>query len=194
MRLLLTAVALLSLVSPAYAQLAVPNDAGLTYGHVHLNVTDVELHKQLWVDHFGGVVTQKGPLVAVRLPNFLVPLSSREPTGPSLGSVMDHFGFKVRNMAKFLAKWRAAGRTVDSEFTGTEGLPNAHVDHAGRCAGRAARRPGPLGRGVRLPYPLLHARVRGTARLVCRCVRARDPASRRHRDDHERSGHEHELR
>ena len=68
MRLLLTAVAVLSLVSPAYAQLAVPNEAGLTYGHVHLNVTDVELHKRLWVDHFGGVVTQKGPLVAVRLP------------------------------------------------------------------------------------------------------------------------------
>ncbi len=127
MKLLLTAALTLLLVSPAYAQLAVPNDAGLTYGHVHLNVTDVELHKQLWVDHFGGVVTQKGPLVAVRLPNFLVALSSREPTGPSQGTVMDHFGFKVRNMAKFLAKWRAAGRTVDSEFTGTEGLPNAYV-------------------------------------------------------------------
>ena len=127
MRLLLTAVALVSLVSPAYAQLAVPNDAGLTYGHVHLNVSDIELHKQLWVDHFGGVVTQKGPLVAVRLPNFLVALSEREPTGPSQGSVMDHFGFKVRNMAKFLAKWRAAGHAVDSEFTGAEGLPNAYV-------------------------------------------------------------------
>ena len=127
MRLLLTVVALLSLVSPAYAQLAVPNEAGLTYGHVHLNVSDIELHKQLWVDHFGGVVTQKGSLVAVRLPNFLVALSEREPTGPSQGSVMDHFGFKVRNMAKFLAKWRGAGREVDSEFTGAEGLPNAYV-------------------------------------------------------------------
>ncbi len=127
MRLLLTAGALLSLVSPAYAQLAVPNDAGLTYGHVHLNVSDVELHKQLWVEHFGGVVTQKGPLVAVRLPGFLVALSAREPTGGSQGSVMDHFGFKVRNMAKFLAKWRAAGYSVDSEFTGAEGQPNAYV-------------------------------------------------------------------
>ena len=127
MRLLLTAAVTLLLVSPASAQLAVPNDAGLTYGHVHLNVSDIELHKQLWVDHFGGVVTQKGPLVAVRLPNFLVALSAREPTGGSEGSVMDHFGFKVRNMAKFLAKWRAAGRTVDSEFTGAEGLPNAYV-------------------------------------------------------------------
>ena len=127
MKLLLTAVAVLSLVSPAYAQLAVPNEAGLTYGHVHLNVSDIELHKQLWVEHFGGVVTQKGSLVAVRLPGFLVALSAREPTGGSQGSVMDHFGFKVRNMAKFLAKWRAAGYAVDSEFTGAEGLPNAYV-------------------------------------------------------------------
>lgn len=127
MRLLLIAVVVLSLVSPAYAQLAVPNDAGLTYGHVHLNVSDMELHKQLWVEHFGGVVVQRGPLTAVRLPNFLVALSAREPTGGSRGSVMDHFGFKVRNLAKFLAKWRAAGYAVDSEFTGAEGLPNAYV-------------------------------------------------------------------
>ena len=127
MRLLLTAVSVLSLVSPAYAQLAVPNDAGLTYGHVHLNVTDMELHKRLWVEHFGGVVIQKGPLTAVRLPNFLLVFSDREPTGGSQGSVMDHFGFKVRNLAKFLAKWRTAGYAVDSEFTGAEGLPNAYV-------------------------------------------------------------------
>ncbi len=127
MKLLLTAVALLSLVSPAAAQLAVPNEAGLTYGHVHLNVTDVELHKQLWTEHFGGVVTQKGSLIAVRLSGLLVALSSREPTGGSLGSGMDHFGFKVRSMEKFLAKWRAAGRSVDSEFTGSEGQANAYV-------------------------------------------------------------------
>ena len=127
MRLLLTAVAILSLVSPAYAQLAIPNEDGLTYGHVHLNVSDVELHKRLWVEHFGGVLTQKGALVAIRLPGLLVALSGREPTGPSLGSVMDHFGFKVRNMERFLAKWRAAGYSVDSEFTGSEGQANAFV-------------------------------------------------------------------
>ena len=128
MRVLLCAAAVLSLVSPVYGQLATPTvDTGLTYGHVHLNVSDMELHKQLWVEHFDGVVVEKGPLTAVRLPNFLVALSDREPTGGSQGSVMDHFGFKVRNLARFLAKWRAAGRTVDSEFTGAEGLPNAYV-------------------------------------------------------------------
>ena len=114
-------------VSPATAQLALPNDAGLTYGHVHLNVSDMELHKQLWVEHFGGVVTQQGPLTAVRLPNLLVALSDRQPSSGSQGSVLDHFGFKVRNLAKFLAKWRAAGYEVDSEFIGAEGQPNAYV-------------------------------------------------------------------
>ena len=127
MRMLFTAVALLLFVAPVHAQLAVPNEAGLTYGHVHLNVSDVELHKQLWVDHFGGVLTQKGSLIAVRLPGFLVALSGREPTGGSVGSVMDHFGFKVRSMEKFLAEWRAAGRSVDREFVGSEGQANAYV-------------------------------------------------------------------
>ena len=127
MRFLLTATVVCMLASPVYAQLATPNDAGLTYGHVHLNVSDIELHKQLWVEHFGGVVVQKGPLTAVRLPGFLVALSAREPTGGSRGTVMDHFGFKVRNLAKFLQRWRAAGLPVTSEFTGAEGQPNAYV-------------------------------------------------------------------
>jgi len=127
MRGLLSVVAVLVSVSSVSAQLAVPNDAGLTYGHVHLNVTDMELNKQLWVDHFGGVVVEKGPLTAIRLPNFLVALTERAPTGPSKGTVMDHFGFKVRDMETFLAKWRAAGYAVDSEFTGAEGQHNAYV-------------------------------------------------------------------
>lgn len=124
----LALLAMLSLaLSNANAQLAVPNEAGLTYGHVHLNVSDIELHKKLWVEHFDGVVVQKGPLTAIRTPNMAIVLTAREPTGGSRESVMDHFGFKVRNMAKFLAKWRAAGFEVEREFIGAEGQPNAYV-------------------------------------------------------------------
>lgn len=111
----------------AHAQLAVPNEAGLTYGHVHLNVTDMELHKSLWVKHFGGTVVQKGTLTAIRMPNMAILLSGREPTGGSQGTVMDHFGFKVRNLASFLEKWRADGLWVGREFIGAEGQPNAYV-------------------------------------------------------------------
>ena len=127
MKPFLITIILLPFFSAAHSQLAVPNEAGLAFGHVHLNVTDLELHKKLWVDHFNGVVTQKGDLTAVRFPGFLVALREREPTGGSVGTVMNHFGFKVRNLAKFLANWRAAGYLVDREFIGSEGQPNAYV-------------------------------------------------------------------
>lgn len=127
MRALSSFLMLLLLAGTAQAQLAVPNEAGLTYGHVHLNVTDMELHKKLWVEHFGGTVVVKGTLTAVRMPNMMVVLTDRDPTGGSQGTVMDHFGFKVRNLAAFLAKWRAAGLPVGREFIGAEGQPNAYV-------------------------------------------------------------------
>ena len=61
---LLSALLLLALATTAQAQLATPNPAGLTYGHVHLNVVDMDRHKEIWVEHFNGVVVQKGPLTA----------------------------------------------------------------------------------------------------------------------------------
>jgi catechol 2,3-dioxygenase-like lactoylglutathione lyase family enzyme len=117
----------LALAAPVHAQLAPPNAAGITYGHVHLNVADIELHKQLWVEQFGGSVVQKGPLTAIKLPNMLIALSQRKSTGPSEGTAMDHFGFKVRDIQEILKAWRAAGYQVQSEFTGSEGFPNAYL-------------------------------------------------------------------
>jgi len=35
-------------VLPAHAQLAPPNDAGVTMGHIHLAVKDVEAQKRFW--------------------------------------------------------------------------------------------------------------------------------------------------
>jgi catechol 2,3-dioxygenase-like lactoylglutathione lyase family enzyme len=116
-----------ALVSPSYAQLAPMNEAGMTYGHVHINVSDLELHKRLWVEHFGGEVVQRGPITAVKVPNMLIVLTERAPTAGSNGSVVDHFGFKVRDIAMILARWRAAGYEVQSEFTGAEGFPNAYL-------------------------------------------------------------------
>jgi len=126
-KVLLAAAAALLMARPAPAQLAVPNEAGITFGHVHLNVSDVEVHKRLWVEHFGGELIERGPIVGVKLPNFILLFTEREPTGGTQGSVMDHFGFKVRSTAKFLEKWRAAGLEVGPEFTGAEGMPNAYV-------------------------------------------------------------------
>lgn len=125
---ILSSLLFLALISSfANAQLATPNPAGLTYGHVHINVSDMEVHKQIWVEHFNGVVVQKGSLTAIRLPNMLVALTEREPTMGSRETVMDHFGFKVRNMDAFLEKWDAAGLETGRVFIGAEGQTNAYV-------------------------------------------------------------------
>jgi catechol 2,3-dioxygenase-like lactoylglutathione lyase family enzyme len=127
MKFALAALAACLLAAPASAQLAPPNAAGITYGHVHLNVKDVEVHKKFWVDHFGGVVVTRGPLTGIKFPGMLILLTQREPTGGSSGTVMDHFGFKVQSVAEILTRWRAAGLSVQQEFTGAEGFPNAYI-------------------------------------------------------------------
>jgi catechol 2,3-dioxygenase-like lactoylglutathione lyase family enzyme len=122
-------IATLSLLSPqsAYAQLAPPNAAGVSMGHVHLNVADVEVQKKLWIDHFGAVPLQKEGLSGVKLPGMLILFRQQEPTGGSVGTVLDHFGLKIPNLAEALQRWRAAGYQVEREFTGTEGFPNAYL-------------------------------------------------------------------
>lgn len=127
MKLLLSAAVVLALVIPTHAQLAPHNAAGLTYGHVHLNVRDIEVHKKLWAEQFGGVVVTKGPLTAIRLPNMVIALTQAAPTANSDTTVMDHFGFKVKDIAEILKNWRAAGYQVTQEFTGAEGFPNAYL-------------------------------------------------------------------
>ena len=56
-----------------------------------------------------------------------IALTKAEPTGGSQGTVMDHFGFKVQSTSEIVARFRADGLTVQSEFTGSEGMPNAYL-------------------------------------------------------------------
>lgn len=114
-------------VVQANAQLATPNSDGLTYGHIHLNVADIDAQAAIWTEHFGGELVTRGPLTAVRLPNVVVIFTEREPTMGSRETVMDHFGVKVRSIDNFLAKWRAAGLEVGPIFTGAEGQTNAYI-------------------------------------------------------------------
>lgn len=124
---LITTCLLLALAAPGRAQLSPMNAAGVTYGHVHLNTSNMEPLKKLFVETFGGEFVQKGPLATVKWTNMLVAFAQTAPAGPSQGTVMDHFGFKVRNMREILSAVRAAGYQVQSEFAGAEGFPNAYV-------------------------------------------------------------------
>jgi hypothetical protein len=64
----LAALALVAAV-PASAQLAPPNAAGVTYGHVHLTVAEMDVHTALWQEHFGAQIVTKGPLTVAKIPN-----------------------------------------------------------------------------------------------------------------------------
>ena len=110
-----------------YSQLATPNDNGITFGHVHLNISDIEQQKQIWVEHFNGSIIEREAHTVVKLPNMMVALTERAPTAGSTETTMHHFGFNVRHMDKFLDKWRAAGLEVGSMFLGAEGQLNAYV-------------------------------------------------------------------
>ena len=127
MRSLVIAALACVLAQPAFAQLAPPNAAGITYGHVHLNTADPEVMEKLWVEQFGAVLSTKGTLTVAKLPGMMVAFRKAEPTGTNEGTAMDHFGLKVRDMAAVLAKWRAAGYQVQREFKGSEGFPNAFL-------------------------------------------------------------------
>ena len=116
----------LSIAARASAQLAPPNEAGVTMGHVHMNVADVEVHKKLWIDHFGATPLGGG-VEGVKLPGMLIVFRKQAPTGGTEGTVLDHFGLKVRSVSETLARWRAAGYQVQREFTGAEGFPNAYL-------------------------------------------------------------------
>jgi catechol 2,3-dioxygenase-like lactoylglutathione lyase family enzyme len=127
MRPVLIAALALSVASPAAAQLAAPNDAGVTMGHVHLNVKDAELHKKIWIDHFAATPVTREGFTGVKIPGMVILFRQQAATGSSEGTVMDHFGLKVRSLQDVLQKWRAAGYQVQREFKGAEGFPNAYV-------------------------------------------------------------------
>src|SRR5882762_730802 len=110
---------------PACAQLAPPNDAGVTMGHIHLFVKDVEAQKHFWTAEVGGTVVQNGPLTLIQFPGVYIMLRQADPSGPPAGSIVDHFGFAWKDMPAMLAKWKAD--KVEIEQTGN---PNQGYIHA----------------------------------------------------------------
>src|SRR6266404_1534924 len=82
-----------------FAQAYAPNEAGVTMGHWHLNSQQVEANKKLFVA-LGGTAIKPGDFEIVRFP------------GVAEGTVINHVGFIVPNVAEAVAKWKAAGVAV----------------------------------------------------------------------------------
>src|SRR6476660_413939 len=93
---------------PACAQLAPPNALGATIGHIHINASDVEAQQRFWAA-VGGKLMNREKITMVQFPGIYILLRKQEYSGGSVGSVINHFGFYVRDFDQSVAKWKTAG-------------------------------------------------------------------------------------
>jgi len=94
------------------AHLMAPNGAGVTMGHIELTVKDVGAQTRFWVEMMGGTVVMNEKLREIEFPGVYIILRQGDPTGPSAGSVVDHFGFVVKDLPAARVKWKAAGLSL----------------------------------------------------------------------------------
>jgi catechol 2,3-dioxygenase-like lactoylglutathione lyase family enzyme/uncharacterized glyoxalase superfamily protein PhnB len=112
MKRLTLVIACLALLSarPVAAQLVAPNEMGVAMGQVQLVVQDLDATKQFWTS-LGGSPGKlaNSSLEYAKFPGVLIFWRKGEPTGGSVGSVLNHLGFKVKDMSQSMARWKAAG-------------------------------------------------------------------------------------
>ena len=93
----------------ASAQLGEPaNDLGVRLGHVHLTVKNVEAQRRFWTDMMGGTLVKNGALTMIQFPGVFILLQEGASTAPPAGSIVDHFGFVLKDINAARAKWKAA--------------------------------------------------------------------------------------
>jgi catechol 2,3-dioxygenase-like lactoylglutathione lyase family enzyme len=94
------------------AQLLPPNDAGVTLGHIHLTVKDVDAQTRFLVDMLLGTVVMNGKLTEIQFPGVYILLRQGDSSGPNETAVVDHFGFIIKDLPQLIEKWKAAGLKV----------------------------------------------------------------------------------
>lgn len=109
-----TIVSLIAAIAPLAAQLPPANKAGVSMGHVHLYVHDLKAQQKFWTALGGVEVSGR-----IQFPGVYVVLRQQDPTGGTVGSVIDHIGFKIRDLDALLPKLEAANAKIDPGTTPT---------------------------------------------------------------------------
>ena len=108
-----------------FAQLAGPNQSGVSIGQAHLLVRNPEQHKKLWIDILGAKVTRSGSLELLKLPGLYIVLEKGEPAGGSGGTSVNHLGFLIKDYAEVKAKITAANIEVAADGYKADGCAAA---------------------------------------------------------------------
>jgi catechol 2,3-dioxygenase-like lactoylglutathione lyase family enzyme len=88
------------------------NEAGVTMGHWHIASRDVQANKKIFIAMGGTPLT--GGNEAVQFPGVRVNLvlGNAPGSGETVGSVVNHVGFIVKNVQEQAAQWKAKGVPV----------------------------------------------------------------------------------
>lgn len=122
-RLLWVAVVLTLLVpASAGAQLASPNKGGVSMGHLHYVVRDVDANKRFWVA-LGGTADTIDGTVVVKFPDVLVFLAKGESTGGTEGSIVNHVAFRVQTFSAVEAAGLKVARLANFPGVGSTNTP-----------------------------------------------------------------------
>jgi catechol 2,3-dioxygenase-like lactoylglutathione lyase family enzyme len=92
----------------AAGQLAPPNTQGVAVGHVHVFTKDVAAQARFWTT-LGGTIVKRGKVTLAQFPGIYVILEPQDPSGGTVGTTLNHFGFHVRDFEPSVTKWKAAG-------------------------------------------------------------------------------------
>jgi catechol 2,3-dioxygenase-like lactoylglutathione lyase family enzyme len=94
-------------------------------GHYHFNASDIDEHLRFWVGTLGGTAGTFGNDVPIVLfPNALLFMREQDPTGPMIGSTVNHVAFSVRDLRATVDGFVAAGYEM---VTDTHAPPGVEV-------------------------------------------------------------------
>jgi catechol 2,3-dioxygenase-like lactoylglutathione lyase family enzyme len=97
---------------PAAGQLAAPNAAGVTAGHIHLIVSDQAAQQKFWTT-LGGIATANQKLQMIQFPGVYILLRGGQTSGGTVGSIVNHLAFVWKDLASAKAKWQAEGYKIE---------------------------------------------------------------------------------
>jgi catechol 2,3-dioxygenase-like lactoylglutathione lyase family enzyme len=82
-------------------------------GQAYTIVRDLDAARKFWT-LMGGTPVKVGEIDAVKVPGILVFMKKGEPSGGTIGTIVDHIGFHVPNGEELVAKLRASGVKMDA--------------------------------------------------------------------------------